>query len=138
MKWFISGGCLVFFLTLALNVQAATFQCVRPGGHVVCSIESTSSNPSSDCNAQCFSCNLVCAAVLTMEKGQNYSPTPSSGPKGVGGQSPVRETPGQCRKSLAACQARCKTDPSNTGNTYAMSSCMSACQNTFSGCGTGN
>lgn len=66
----------LFCLILALGTASAAFgksyQCVKPGGAVICTVDSAASpsdDPSVLCNKTCEACYLTCTAVEVIVKG---------------------------------------------------------------------
>jgi len=122
--------------------QDNVYQCVRPDGTVVCTVQDTSGNPSVTCNHDCLDCNMVCAAKLRLSSQGGAEMTPVTPPAVTGAQRPrtepgTVETPEFCAQRYRECVAQCKASPANRAR-QAMDACLSSCANWKSGCGTWN
>jgi hypothetical protein len=114
-----------------------SFECVRPDGSVVCTVNTTSDDPSVVCNHDCVDCNMTCAArqIVVREGNQLIfnpgAPAPSqSGQAASGG----KETPQYCRQQYKQCVNRCQTNKNNRTQ-YDIDACISSCDSALSGCG---
>ncbi len=64
--------CLILVLSAAPLAFGKSYQCVKPGGEVVCTVDSASSpgdDPSVLCNKTCEACYLTCTGVEVIVKG---------------------------------------------------------------------
>lgn len=64
--------CLILALGTAPLAFGKSYQCVKPDGAVVCTVDSASSpgdDPSVLCNKTCETCYLTCTAVEIIVKG---------------------------------------------------------------------
>ena len=140
-KIFFLALFMVCFAGFAL-AQQNVYQCVRPDGTVICTVQDTSGNPSVTCNHDCLDCNMVCAAKLRLSD-QGEGMTPVAPPpvadvqKRPLTQPGTVETPAFCAQRYQECVAQCKGSPANRGR-QALDACLSSCQSWKSGCGTWN
>lgn len=135
---------LVFFVTAFLSLSAIAFaagpnsyQCVRPDGTVVCTVNVPTGDPSVVCNHECANCNMTCAAKQIVVRDGNeriFNPgaPPAVPPSQAGSVAP--ETPENCKRQYQACEERCRSNPSNRTQSD-IDACMSSCYSAFSGCG---
>ncbi len=83
----IAAGCLLSLFLCAASVQpalCANYQCVKPDGKVICTVDSASdpgAQPSDLCNKSCQECYLTCTAVEVIVKSGGRIIT---GPAGTG------------------------------------------------------
>lgn len=123
--------------TVALAAGSDSYQCIRPDGTIVCTVNAPSGDPSVVCNHDCVDCNLTCTAkqVVVMDgnevifnPGASAPVRPkSAGPGGV-------ETQEYCQQQYQQCVSRCRSNP-NDRTQYDMDACISSCKSTLSGCG---
>lgn len=123
--------------TAAFAAGPDSYQCVRPDGTVVCTINAPSGDPSVICNHDCVDCNLTCTARQVVVRDGNeliFNPGASTpvrpkqaGPGGV-------ETPDNCQRQYQQCVSTCRSNPNNRTQ-YDMDACTSNCNSTLSGCG---
>jgi len=128
---------------LCLNAAAFaggpdSFECVRPDGTVVCTVNAPSGDPSVVCNHDCVDCNMTCAArQIVVREGDGYMVNPGAPPavapkpSGPGGA----ETPQYCEQQYQRCMSSCRSNPNNRTQ-YDMDACISSCNSAKSGCGT--
>jgi len=124
--------------TAAMAAGPNTYQCIRPDGTVVCTINAQSGDPSTICNHDCPDCNMTCAARQHVVRDGNeliFNPGASapvqpkrSGPKRA-------ETPRYCKQQYQKCESRCKSNRNNRTQED-VDACISGCSSTYSGCGT--
>jgi len=119
--------------------QGNVFQCVRPDGTVVCTVQDTSGNPSVTCNHDCADCNLVCAAKLRLESQGGGAMTPVTPPAVQGRPRQTSapgtvETPAYCAQRYQECVSQCRSNPINRGSD-ALTACLGSCESWKSGCG---
>lgn len=136
----------LFLLALALvclNAAAAfaagpnSFQCVRPDGSVVCTVNAPSGDPSTICNRNCPECNLTCVARQHVVRDGNVimvNPETPGAAQPNQPAAPRAETPRFCKQQLRHCTNVCRSDPNNRSN-FNMNACVSSCKSTYSGCG---
>jgi hypothetical protein len=129
---------LVCLNAAAFAAGPDSYQCVRPDGTVVCTVNvPPGGDPSVTCNHNCVDCNLTCAGRQVVVREGNelmFNPgAPSSvqpGRTGFGGV----ETPQYCQKQHQQCVNRCSSNPNNRTQSD-MDACLSSCASTLSGCG---
>jgi len=131
---------LTFFLMSAACEAAGpnTYQCIRPDGTVVCTVETTSGDPSVVCNHDCVDCNMTCAARQHIVRDGNrvYTNPGASAPVARKRSAQRKnETPGYCERQYDKCADRCLSNRKNRTQ-YDMDACISSCASTLSGCGT--
>ena len=124
----------------ALAAGPASFECVRPDGSVVCTVNAPSGDPSVVCNHDCQDCNMTCAArQVVVREGNTVTVNPGAPapvrPKAERPGGPGVETPEFCRQQFQKCVDRCRSTPGNSTQ-YDRDACISACNSTQSGCGT--
>lgn len=122
----------------AFAAGPASYQCIRPDGTVVCTINAYEGDPSVICNHDCPDCNLTCVAQQRVVRDGdellfNPGATPAVRPKASG--SGAAETPQHCQEQRQECIRRCNSNP-NDAKQFDRNACISACESTFSGCGT--
>jgi len=142
MKQSLFLGLFVLSFAFPALAQQNVFQCVRPDGTVICTVQDTSGNPSVTCNHDCLDCNMVCAAKLRLTSQGDGQMEPVAPPAVTGVQRPrtapgTVETPAFCAQRYQECVAQCKSSPANRGR-EAMDACLGSCQSWKSGCGTWN
>lgn len=123
---------------LAQNAPPGPYQCVRPDGTVICSVNNPpGGDPSVICNYECVDCNMVCTAkqVVTRQDGK-VEVNPGAPPQAKDRRLPngAVETPESCRQDYQSCVARCRSSKTNVSR-YDMDACISSCNDTLSGCG---
>jgi len=134
----LAALALVFCNTVAFASGPNSYQCIRPDGTVVCTVNSPTGDPSVTCNHDCPDCNLTCVArQIVIQEGNELFINPGasapvqpreSGPGGV-------ETPRYCRDQYQLCMNRCTSNP-NDRKQSDLDACFSSCGSTYSGCGT--
>lgn len=134
---------LVALALVCLNAADAyaagpdSFQCIRPDGSVVCTVNAPSGDPSTICNRNCQECNLTCVARQHVVRDGNVlmvnpeTPGPAQSNQMA---APRTETPQFCKQQLRQCTSNCRSDPNNRSN-FNMNACISSCKSTYSGCG---
>ncbi|MHC1789725.1 hypothetical protein [Solidesulfovibrio sp.] len=137
-------SCLFIVLTLVcLNVADAyaagpnSFQCIRPDGSVVCTVNAPSGDPSTICNRNCPECNLTCVARQRVVRDGNeliFNPETSGPAQPNQPDMPRAETPQFCKQQLHQCTNTCRLDPNNRSN-FNLNACVSSCKSVYSGCG---
>jgi len=68
----VSIACLFLFAASVLPAHCANYQCVKPDGKVICTVDSATdprAQPSDLCNKACQECYLTCTAVEVIVKG---------------------------------------------------------------------
>lgn len=128
------------FVCLTAAAYAAgpnSFQCIRPDGSVVCTVDVTSGDPSTVCNRNCKDCNLTCVARQRVIRDGNeliFNPE-TSGPAQANQPGPRgAETPQYCKQQHRQCVAACRSNPKDRTQ-FDMNACISSCASTLSGCG---
>ena len=114
-----------------------SFQCVRPDGSVVCTVNAPSGDPSTICNRNCPDCNLTCVARQhVVRDGNTFMVNPETAGPDQANQpaAPRAETPQFCKQQLRRCTSDCRSDPNNRSN-FNMNACVSSCKSIYSGCG---
>jgi len=123
--------------TMAFAAGPNSYQCVRPDGTVVCTVNVSSGDPSVVCNHDCVECNMTCAAEQLIIRDGNeriYNPgAPAATPPSQTSRSGV-ETPEYCKQQYRTCEDRCRSNPSNRTQSD-IDACTSSCYSAFSGCG---
>ena len=142
MKQTLFLALFVLCFALPALAQQNVYQCIRPDGTVICTVQDTSGNPSVTCNHDCQDCNMVCAAKLRLTSQDGGPMEPVAPPAVTGVQRPrttpgTVETPAFCAQRYQQCVAQCKSSPANR-DPQAMDACLSSCQNWKSGCGKWN
>ncbi|MBF0481134.1 MAG: hypothetical protein HQK81_09445 [Desulfovibrionaceae bacterium] len=133
---FFAAACLGF-ISFAGPAQATLYNCVRPDGSVVCTVE-TDQEPSGACNHDCTDCNMVCTAQERIVREDGKTIEVPSGP--VFGRRNVPPAPGTvetkeyCNRQYARCQAACRDNPADK-SAFNLEACLSSCSGTMSGCG---
>lgn len=128
--------CLCFS-QISLAAGPNSFECIRPDGLVVCTVNVGSGDPSTICNRDCKECNLTCVARQHVVRDGNElifnpgasAPTRPNRP-GTGGV----ETRQHCRQQYQQCMNSCRDSSSNRSQ-YDVDVCASSCSSTYSGCG---
>ena len=135
----LAALALACLSTAAFAAGPNSYQCVRPDGTVVCTINAPSGDPSVVCNHDCVDCNLTCVArqVVVREGNELFfnpgspgpaQPQPSqASPGGV-------ETPQYCQQQYERCVSMCRSNPYNRTQND-LDACISSCSSTLSGCG---
>jgi len=134
----LTALALVCLHAAAFAAGPDSFECVRPDGTVVCTVNAPSGDPSVVCNHDCAECNMTCAArQIVVREGNEIlvnpgapppAPPRSTGPGGV-------ETPQYCEQQYQQCVSRCRSTPNNRTQ-FDMDACISSCNSAKSGCGT--
>jgi hypothetical protein len=136
----------LFFIALALVCMAVadasaagpnSFQCIRPDGSVVCTVNAPSGDPSTICNRNCPECNLTCVARQRVVRDGNeliFNPETSGPAQANQPNAPRAETPQFCKQQLRQCTNVCRSDPNNRSN-FNLNACVSSCKSIYSGCG---
>jgi len=135
---FILTAASLGILLLSGAAQARLYNCVRPDGSVVCTVEA-GGDPSGACNSQCKDCNQVCTAQERIIHDNGKTTVIPSGPE-VGKRivpppSGAVETREYCQQRFAQCKADCRKNPGNDSS-FNLEACLSSCSDTMSGCGT--
>lgn len=136
----------IIFTTLAFICLTATafaagpdsYQCIRPDGTVVCTINAPSGAPSVVCNHDCIDCNLTCTAQQVVVRDGNellFNPGAPAAVRPKQSGPGISETPENCRRQYQQCESQCRANPNNRTQ-YDMDACISNCKSTFTGCGT--
>uniref|UniRef100_A0A7C4EJ69 DUF4124 domain-containing protein n=1 Tax=Fundidesulfovibrio putealis TaxID=270496 RepID=A0A7C4EJ69_9BACT len=120
----------------ALAQQPKVYQCVRPDGTVVCTVQDTSGDPSVTCNYECVDCNLVCVAQLRLSNQNGMTPVPPPAVKGKRQPAPAtaKETPEYCLQRYQKCEQDCRSNPLNK-TAFDVEACLASCKSWYSGCG---
>ena len=128
---------LISLNTAALAAGPDSYQCVRPDGRVVCTVNAPSGDPSVVCNHDCVDCNMTCAArQIVVREGNELmfnpgaSPPVQSGPAGAS----EAETKQYCQHQYLQCVSRCRSNPNNMTQ-QDVDACTSSCDSSLSGCG---
>lgn len=129
---------LAYLSTLAFAAGPNSYQCIRPDGTVVCTVNvPPGGDPSVACNHDCVDCNMTCAArQLVIRDGNEriYNPgAPAATPPSQTGRSGV-ETPEYCKQQYRNCENTCRSNPRNRTQVD-IDACTSSCYSAFSGCG---
>lgn len=124
---------------LSVSVFAAgpdSYQCVRPDGAVVCTVNVPSGDPSVVCNHDCADCNLTCVAKqVVVREGNELFFNPGASPVQPDRAGPGHaETPRYCKQQYQQCVDRCGSNPNNRTQSD-VNACTSSCYSEFSGCG---
>lgn len=134
---------LIALAIVCLNAAAVfaagpdSFQCIRPDGTVVCTVNAPSGDPSTICNRNCPECNLTCVARQRVIRDGNelqFNPETSGPAHPNQPDSPRAETPQFCKQQLNACTKSCRSNPNNR-TSFDLNACVSSCKSTYSGCG---
>jgi len=134
----LAALALVCLNTTTFAAGPNSYQCIRPDGTVVCTVNSPTGDPSVTCNHDCPDCNLTCVArQIVIQDGNEVIFNPGASapvPHGQTGQGGV-ETPSYCRDQYQLCMNKCQTNP-NDRKQSDIDACISSCDSTYSGCGT--
>jgi hypothetical protein len=123
--------------TAAFASGPNSYQCVRPDGTVVCTINAPTGDPSVICNHDCVDCNLTCVArqYVVREGNQLYFNPGDPGPAQPSQARPSGvETPQYCQDQYQRCVSMCRSNPYNRTQSD-VDACISSCNSTLSGCG---
>ncbi|MBF0480650.1 MAG: hypothetical protein HQL37_11150 [Alphaproteobacteria bacterium] len=124
--------------TAAFASGPNSFECVRPDGTVVCTVNAPTGDPSVTCNHDCPDCNLTCKArQVVIQEGNELIINPGASPAvphGQTGQGGV-ETKRYCQEQHQQCVDRCRSNR-NDRTQDDLDACISSCDSTLSGCGT--
>lgn len=127
--------CLMSVPTFAAGPNS--FQCIRPDGGIVCSINAPSGDPSVICNRDCPDCNMTCVARQhVIRDGNRVIINPGSSRDTPRHESNARyvETPQFCQREYRNCMSECRNSPNNRSR-FDMDACTSSCYSVKSGCG---
>jgi len=135
----------LFFIAVALACLSApafaagpnSFECVRPDGTVVCTVNAASGDPSVTCNHDCVDCNMTCTARQIVVRDGNqliFNPGAPAPGKPQRTESVNPETPRYCKKQYKKCVSKCRSNRNNKTQ-YDIDACVSSCDSAMSGCG---
>jgi hypothetical protein len=127
---------------VCLNIPAYaagpdSFQCIRPDGSIVCTVNAPSGDPSVVCNHDCVDCNMTCVArQVVIREGDELIFNPgASRPVQPGQTGPgAVETPQYCQDKFNQCVSTCRSNP-NDRTQNNVDACISSCSSAMSGCG---
>jgi hypothetical protein len=134
----LASLALLCLNTAAFAAGPNSYQCVRPDGTVVCTVNSSSGDPSGTCNHDCPDCNLTCVArQIVIQEGNEVIFNPGASPPVPHGQTSQGgvETKQYCHDQYQLCMNRCFSNPNNRTQNDT-DACVSSCDSTYSGCGT--
>jgi hypothetical protein len=114
-----------------------SFECIRPDGLVVCTVNAPSGDPSTICNRDCKECNMTCVARQHVVRDGNeliFNPGASAPKRSNQPRHGGIETRQYCRQQYRECVGACRNSSSNRSQ-YDVDVCTSSCSSVYSGCG---